>query len=314
MKPIVAAAFILATLTACTPDEEKITRVVEQGLADCKRAEGEFAAINVIGGADEVLVATCDGAITDLKILDEFHASATVGPYTWLVGVENDTGVWVLTQVDWEALEEARRHLAGDEPPKDARQRAEAALAKAQAEMPESEWVRLKRLENLLALRETERANGATPTALGDAAQSVFDESLKYAAANENPALAASLRMMVAEYYTDYASKLNAAFDNIGGQDEWLESLIEQAKKDGNKEDLANYTKTLEEALAGRDEEIATMNATIADARKRACDQIAKLDTAALEGDVRKSATALKSGTDCSPEALAAPPAEAPAE
>lgn len=311
MRAIFAAALVLATLTACTPDEEKITRVIEQGLTDCKKAEGDFAAINVIGGNDEVLVATCDAEIKDLKILDEFHASARVGPYTWLVGVENETGVWVLTQVDWEALEEARRHLAGDEPPKDARQRAETALARAQAEMPESEWVRLKRLENLLALRETERASGKTPTALGDAAQKAFDESLAYAAKNENPALAANLRMMVAEYYADYASKLNAAFDNIGGQDEWLESLIEQAKKDGNKEDLANYTKTLEETLAGRDEEIATMNANIADARKRACEQLAKLDTSALEGDVREAATALKSGTDCSPEALQPPePAE----
>lgn len=309
MKTIYAGLAIAALLVGCTPDEEKVARVIEQGLAECKKAEGDFAEITVVGGKDEMLKVVCEKEVTDLKLIDEYHASAKVGPSDWLVGVDSETGVWVLTQVDWEALNDARTQLREEDPPKDARARAETALAKAQEQMPESIWVRKTRLENLLALRATERGKSDDATALGETAQKVFDDAVAWARENNKPELSAELRVMLVDYYKDYASKLEMAFENIGGQDEWLQNLIKQAEKDGNKEDAENYRKTLEDSLANRDTEIAQMNARIADSKKKACEYLSQLDPSGLEGPLRERVVALKDGTNCSPEALVPPPA-----
>lgn len=307
MKRLLIGLIGLGTLVGCTPDEEKVKRVVENAIQQCKEAEGDFAEVEVVGGTDAVLKDTCDAPIGDVELKDEFHASAKVGPYVYLVGIDSETGVWVLTQVDWEALNEARRHLAGDDPPKDARERAEAALAKAQQELPESAWIRKARFENLLELRETERGKSDDPVALGDAAQGALDESIAWARENSRPEVAAELRVLVVDYYTDYASKLEMAFDNIGSGDEHLEALINQARKDGNKEDEEKYRATLEESLAGRDAEIATMTERIATSRKRACEFAAQLDPAGLDGALRDQVVAVKENTSCSPSVQAEP-------
>jgi hypothetical protein len=303
MKRIVVVTLALGFVVGCTPDEEKVQRVIERGLKECKEAEGPFAEITVVEGKDEMLKIACEKEISDLQLVDEYHATAKVGPYDWLIGIDSSTGVWTLTQVDWETLGEARRSIRGEDPPKDARVRAEKAFAKVQEEMPESEWIRKARIENLLAMRKVQRGKSEDPTALGDAGP-ILQESINWAEQNEKPALAAELRMMVIDYYQDYASKLQMAYDNIGSSDEHLEALIHQAEKDGNKEDLEKYTKTLEEARAGRDDEYAKMDALIAGAQKKACQYLAKLSPVALEGDLATRASGMKEATDCSPEAL----------
>ncbi len=300
MKRMLAAIVALGFVAGCTPDEEKVQRVIERGLQECKEAEGPFAEVTVVGDKDEVLKAACEKEIKDLKMIDEYHASAKVGPYDWTIGVDSETGVWTLTQVDWETLGEARRSIRGEDPPKDARVRAEKAFAKAQQEMPESEWIRKARIENLLELRTVQRGKSDDPVSLGDAGP-VLQESINWAEQNDNAAFAAELRMMLVDYYQDYASKLQMAFDNIGSSDEHLEALINQARKDGNQEDLEKYTKTLEEARAGRDEEYAEMEALIAGAKKNACQYLSKLSPIALDADLAKRASEMKAGVDCSP-------------
>lgn len=299
MKRIVLAMLALGFVVGCTPDEEKVQRVIERGLQECKEAEGPFAEVTVVGDKDEVLQAACDKEIQDLKMIDEYHASAKVGPYDWTIGIDSETGVWTLTQVDWETLGEARRSIRGEDPPKDARNRAEKAFAKAQEQMPESTWIRKARIENLLELRKVQRGKSEDPVALADAGN-VLQKSINWAEQNDNPAFAAELRMMVIDYYQDYASKLQMAFDNIGSSDEHLEALINQARKDGNQEDLDKYTKTLEEARAGRDAEFEKMENLIAGANKQACAYLAKLSPVALEGEMANRAAGMKEGTDCS--------------
>ncbi len=314
MKKLALVLLAVAAAAACTPDEEKVRKVVERALEECKKAEGEFAAVEVVGGTDEILKDTCSEPITDLSLKDEFHGAAKVGPYTYLVGIDSETGVWVLTQVDWETLSDARRHLAGENPPQDARERGEAALAKAQEEMPGSPWIRIERFENLLAMRVRERGKAPDPTALGAEAQKVLDESVAWAKQNDHPALAAELQAMVVDYYRDYASKLEMALGNIGSGDEHLEALINQARKDGNKEDEEAYTKTLEESRAGRDAEIATVNERIATSKKFACEYAKKLSPAGLEGEIRDRVMALQEGTDCSAPAAGQDSEAAPAD
>jgi len=303
MKRIYAGLLALLVAAGCTSDEEKVARVIDQALVDCKKSEDEFAKITVVGGQDEVLKVACEKDVTDLELIDEYHASAKVGPYDWLVGVDSETGVWVLTQVDWEPIGDARRQLAEESPPKDARARAESSLATAQEALPDSAWIRRTRLDNLLDTRATDRGKSENPTELGEAAQKVLDDAITWARENNRPDIAAELRAMVVDYYKDYASKLEMAFENIGGQDEWLQNLINQAQKDGNTEDAAKYRKTLEESLAGREAEIARMNGLIADSRKNACKYLSELDPAGLEGAIRDRVIALKDATDCSPAA-----------
>lgn len=298
----VVVALIIAT--GCTPNEEKVRKVVDRALEQCKQAEGPFAEVTVVEGTDEVLKETCAMEVKDLKLIDDYHATAMVGPYTYTVGIDNETGVWVLTQVDWENLAEARRGLAGGDPPKDARQRAEAAFAKAQQELPSSEWVRRERFENLLAIRKLERNQDTDRIRLGDAVQKLLDET---AADAQHKALAAQMRLMVVDYDKDFAAALESSFGNLGGADEHLEATIRQAEKDGDTENAKKYRETLEKERAERPAKIKRMQDEIVAARKAACDQLSKVDPNVLEGDVKKEAMAVKSGTKCTPDAFEPP-------
>ena len=49
--------------------------------------------MEVVGGTDEILKDTCSEPITELALKDEFHGSAKVGPYTYLVGIDSETGI-----------------------------------------------------------------------------------------------------------------------------------------------------------------------------------------------------------------------------
>ena len=294
-------------LLGCTPNEEKVRKVVDRALESCNAAEGPFADVQVVEGTDEVLKETCSAEVKDLKLIDEYHASAMVGPYTYTVGIDNETGVWVITQIDWESLADARRALAGGSPPKDARERAEPAWAKASSELPSSAWIRKQRFENLLAIRKLERNKDDDRTGLGDAVTKLLDENVKWASENAQPGVAVELRLMLVDYFKDFASALENSFENLGSADEHLEASIRQADKDGDKETAEKYRATLAEERAARPAKIERMQNEIVAARKAACAQLEKVDPNQVEGDARTTATAAKGGTKCTPDAFEPP-------
>lgn len=307
MKRLIASMCLLALAVGCTSNEEKVQRVLERTLEECKVGEGDFAEVTVVEGKDQVLRETCASGIKDLKLIDDYHATAMIGPYTYTVGIDNETGVWVLTQVDWESLADSRRALAGGDPPKDARERAEPAFAKAQGELPGSVWIRRQRFENLLAIRKLERNKDEDRISLGAAVQSLLDENVKWANENDQKGFAAELRLMVVAYQKAFASALEESFGNLGGSDEHLEATIRQAEKDGDKESAEKYRATLEKERAERPAKIKRMQDEIVAARKAACAQLNDVDPNALEGDAKTNATAVKGGTKCTPDAFEPP-------
>lgn len=307
MKHPVSLLIVAALAVGCTPPEEKVRKVIDRALEECMGADGEFANVTVVEGTDEVLKETCSVGMADLKLVDEYHATANVGPYTYTVGVDNETGVWVLTQVDWEALADARRALKGDSPPKDARVRAEPAFAKAQDEFPASMWIRRTRFENLLSIRKLERNKDEDRVRLGDAVDKLLAENAAWATENKKPELAFDLRMMVVDYQKDFANALENSFGNLGGADEHLEATIRQAEKDGDKEAAAEYRATLEKERAERPKKIERMQNEIVASRKAACAQLDQIDPNVMEGDARTAATAAKGATNCAPDAFEPP-------
>lgn len=307
MKRTIATMLAVAAATGCTPNEEKVRRVIDRALEECNAGEAPFASVQVVEGTDEVLKETCAMPVTDLKLIDDYHAAANVGPYTYLVGVDNETGVWVLTQVDWEALDDARRALAGGDPPRDARERAEPAFAKAQQELPSSAWVRQQRFENLLAIRKAERNKDDDRVRLGDAVQALLDENAKWSAENDKGALAAQLRLMVVDYQKDFAAALEDSFGNLGSSDEHLEATIRQAEMDKDTAAAEKYRATLEKERAERPAKIKRMQDEIVAARKAACAQLDAIDVNGLEGDLKVRVTNVKGGTRCTPDAFEPP-------
>lgn len=307
MKHLLTLVVLAGMAAGCTSDEEKVRRVIDTALEECKTGEAPFAEVRVVEGTDQVLQETCTSQVTDLKLVDDYHASANVGPYTYLVGVDSTTGVWMLTQVDWEALADARRALKGGDPPRDARERAEPAFARAQEELPSSGWLRTQRFENLLELRKTERNRDDDRIRLGDGVQQMLEDTAKWAAANDRHEVLVDLRMMVVAYHKAFASALENSFGNLGGSDEHLEATIRQAEKDGEKEEARKYRETLEKERAERPAKVKRMQDEIVAARKAACDQLALIDPNVLEGDAKVQATAAKGATKCTPDAFEPP-------
>ncbi len=307
MKRWIAPLLIAGFAVGCTSNEEKVRKVLDRALVECGAAEGPFAEVTVVEGKDELLKEVCALGASDLNMIDEYHATALVGPYTFTVGVDNETGVWVLTQIDWESLADARRALAGGDPPKDARERAEPAFEKAQQELPTSTWIREQRFENLLAIRKLERNKDEDRVALGSAVQKLLDENARWANDTQQEAHGAALRLRVVRYQKDFAAALENSFGNLGGSDEHLEATIRQAEKDGDKEGAKKYRETLQKERSERPAKIARMQGEIVAARKAACEQISLVDPNVLDGEARAQAVAMKSGTKCTPDAFEPP-------
>ena len=294
-------------LLGCTPNEEKVRRVIDQAIKECKEGEAPFAEVAVVEGTDEVLKETCDQPVEGLKLIDEFHASANVGPYTYTVGIDEETGVWVLSQVDWESLADARRAIAGGDPPKDARERAEPAFAKAQEEFAASTWIRRQRFDNLLAIRKLERNKDDDRVRLGEAVDKLLADNVAWAKQNKQEAFAAELRFVVVDYYRSFASALEQSFGNLGGSDEHLEATIRQAEKDGDKEQAQKYRDTLEKERAERPAKIERMQKEIVACRKAACEHLGNVDPNVLEGEAKTQATATVGAVKCTPDAFEPP-------
>lgn len=297
MKFILIVCLTVA-LSGCTNPEEKMNKLITNALTACKAAEGPFYEVDVIGGSkDKILKDACDSPIEGLVIIEGLSSKATVGPYEITGGLDDELGVWVLTGVKWNDLDKAIR-TTGDDAEKGAREQGLAMWEKAQTALPDSRWIREQRFDNVLKLRAKTRGKDKNPVGLG-AAQSVYEEMAQWGAEKDKE-FEQYLYVTVVKYHRDQAEKLELSLENIGGQDEWLESLIKQARKDGNKEDEQKYQKELDDSLAGRDAQIDEVNNRISAATKHACGEVGKINGANIENKQLKAlATTARTGLDC---------------
>lgn len=307
MRRVVTSLLLLLAATGCTSPEEKVQRVVEKALEQCRAADGVFADVEVIGGTNEVLVATCDEPMGDITVVDGIRATVMVGPYSYRAGIDSQYGVWVLSQVDWEALADAQRALAGGTPRKDSRERAEDRWAAAQQEYPSSAWIREQRFDNLVELRKLERNADEDRVAMGPAVDGYLTEMVAWADTPELQGTLAKMRLKLVQYHKAFAGALEDSFGNLGSADEHFEATIRQALKDNDKETAAKYQESLDQERAERPAKIARMQQEIVAARKAACAQLDAINPAELPDEVREVAQATKNNTKCTADAFEPP-------
>lgn len=290
-------------LVGCTSNEEKMQRIVDAELERCLEAEGPFYDVRLQDGTDEILVDACSGEVVEARQTDEFHGVARVGPYDWLFGNDPDTGVWVLTSVSWEPMEDARKALAGQEPTPEARERAEKALGEAQEVFPDNGWIRMTRVENALALREeTRKKDKETPAELAEAAE-VYETNLAWARENDKE-LAARMQLALIDHFEGYQRRVTSAVEGLGSQDDWFEAAIRDQLKEGNKEEAAKYQDDLDKMREKRPEDRARLYERLGKIFESVCGAVSGLTTDGVEdSDLTEMIETKKSSIDCSPEA-----------
>lgn len=294
---------LMFTTLGCTSDEDKIQKIFDARIAECLMSSGDFFEVKRNKGKDEILRAACEIPPTPPRLKDEFHAKIKTGPYNWLFGVDDETGVWVLATVQWEELEQARRHLEGGDT-QDVMERAEEKLKIAQEALPDNAWIRVSRVENALRLRTKLRGKDKETTTTLGAAGPIYEENLKWADEKSKPA-AAKIRVAYLDHYAKYKAKLEMARKYLGSQDEAYEASIEAAVKEKDEKTIKNYTEELEKMRAERPAMRKLLTERLGKQFDATCKVVAELSTEGLEddADLIELVNSHKSGVNCSPDA-----------
>lgn len=292
---------VLGTSVACqTSNEEKIKRVVESQIAKCKATSETFFEVEIDDEKSKILREVCDMPIEGIKQTDEFHAIAKTGPYDWLLSIDKETGVWILNDVDYEPMSDALSALAAADPDEASMQKVVDALGKAEEGLPDSEWVRVTRVEEALKLRDKQRGKDKDdPTGLGTA-KPVYEANLAWAK-QKGPDIQAKIQVAYIQGYKKYMMKLQDAFDGLGGQDDWYEASIRAAEKEKDTKTVEEYTAELAKLRAERPAEKKMLMERKAVAFDAVCASIAELPVV-QDPEVAKAVDAVKA-TNCAPEA-----------
>lgn len=302
----------LSLVMGCTPDDEKITRMLQKHLDTCKATEGEvMAEIKLFDGTTEpMLVEACSSPITELAIDSGVTATAKTGPYTWNISQHPESGVWVASGVQWSDFHNAMKILSdSDDPDAATYQGAANQMASAEQAFPQSAYVRARHLELLLKLRKKTRYKKDQTeeelTGLGKETQDYYDALLAWAAENNQKDLANEARLMVIDYLGNYKGFLDDSIDTLGSRDDVLETSIKVAEKEGNAEDAENYRKELEASLAERPKLQAELESRQQKVKDRRCKEIAGLSADGVEdGDLKSRIVQIKgNASDCAPAA-----------
>ena len=295
---------VSAGLIGCKSEKEKARGALEEAVKECRNAEadGPFYEVEVVGEEhDEILKLTCDEEITDFEMLDQFEAVAKTGPTEWRVGKDSETTVWVPMSAQWRGLDDALGAIEESDPSKESLEYAEEKLAEAQDTVPESAFIRLRRLENLLDLRAATRSKDKTePWNLGEQAQAHFDETVSWAEENERLDVAVEARYMVVQNVNDYLDYLDQALASLGSQDEWLEKSIKASKKEGDEEAAEETRKELEKMRADRPRKRKKLEDRKSATKAYLCEHIAKLSPSGVsDSQLKKMVISTKESIDC---------------
>lgn len=300
-----------SALMGCTPDEEKITRAIQEHLDRCKKAEGDVTEIKLPVDNNPMLIEACSEPVTDVVVNSGIEATAKTGPYTWRVDLNSDSGVWIPEEVKWEDFHYALSRLEDNDSDDAVLADAAQKLADAQAAYPKSAHVRLKRLEALLRLRKVLRrkVGDKDPNGLGQETEAYYTELLAWSAANDQKDLAAEVSVMIVDYFKGLDRFLDDSIDTLGYGDASLETSISVAQKEKDEESEAAYRKELEESRAKRPAQLQGFEVRKAAVKARLCKELGGLDAEGIkDGDLKARAVAIKGSVDCT-AAPAAPTA-----
>ncbi len=313
LTPLFLFAILCSSASiGCTPDEEKITRMIQEHLDRCKKEQEEtFAKIRIMGETEPMLVEACSEPVTEIVVDSGIAATAKTGPYTWTISMKEDSGVWSATEVAWNDLHNALTILEDGESDEAVLADGAKKLAAAQEAYPSSAYVRLKRMEMLLKLRKVLRSKAGQddPNGIGKQAQDYYQELLTWSETAKKPEVGAQARTQVITYLRGLDGFLDMSIDTLGSRDDVLETSIKEALKEKDEKSAEAYRKELEDSQAKRPEQLAALEARKAEVKGRLCKEVAALDPQLIkDAKLKESAVSLKGSVNCA----GAPPAANP--
>lgn len=299
------SVLILAiSASACTNDEEKATRAIEQAVKSCREAPADEAFYGVErfdGEQDEILQAACAQEIADFKIFNGLTASASTGPVVWNAQRSQETGGWTVASVEWPDIERARRALDESDPTEEQLTYASKHLQSAQKAVPESGWIRLARLDALLKLRaKTRSPDTPNPTTIGADAQKQLDETMAWAKTKNDLDVQVEAQYKVVEHLENYLTRVEGVLQADGSSDEWLIKSAEVAEKEGNTEKAEEYRAELEQVQQKRAKSQEIFTQREAKLRKALCAQVTSLSPSGVQNtSLQQRVNAKKEAIDC---------------
>lgn len=291
-----------ASFMACTPPEEKAARAINAAIEECKKATGDFATIEFMENSKErVLRTACEMPLGPITIKDTLYATAMQGPYTWRSGQSEESGVWILTGVDWPLLEQARRVVNDKEATPDSLELVEKNLTEAQAMLPKDPWIRQARMENHLRMLEVQRRKNRDASAvLSPAVSAYLDDMQAWAVDAKRPDMAAKARLGVIDYYNKYKEITESGLESMGTQDGHLQRLIDEAIKTKDKASEQRYQKELDDRVTKRPALKKALEDRMVVIQAETCKQVGALSTTGVDdADLQARITSAKGNSGC---------------
>ncbi len=297
---------LLATsfATGCTSDKAKAKKSITEAVTTCRKAkaDGPFYKVKLFGDkTDEILKATCDKKITKFKMTSEVSAEAFTGPVRWETRIAEGSGVWTLYSAEWPDLERAKKAITDDDKSEERLTYAAKNLAEAQKQMPNSAWIRLRRLEALLDLRMKKRKHDSpNPISIGKDAQKQYDETLAWAKKNDDLDTQVEAQYLVADHLRHYLSRIDMVLSSDSSSDDWLINAAKASDKDGDHKKAEEYRQQLEKNREQRIKTQEIFTKRRVQTKDALCKQLAKLSPAGVQdADLQKRVVGVKSAVDC---------------
>lgn len=278
-------ALTIAAASGCSDKKKKAAKVINEAVEECRASDETFHEVKLLKGAEtqEVLTATCEEELGEVKMVDEFSAETELGPYLWRAGLDQETGIWTMQSVDWETLSQARKRLGREGLDENVLKHAEKQLAKAQQQYPESSWIRLERLDIRLRLRTRNRDLEQSGLELGDEVTEHLEETLQWARDSKNREAELKAQLRIVDYYLDFLDQVASAREAMGSQDVQLKRSAELAEEEGNTEAAEEYRTQLEKLKEERPEKKERFDELTAETESLLCERIPKLSPEGIE-------------------------------
>ena len=302
------AGLILLTAMGCMSKEERIKEVIVYEIEKCKAADGEFYEVETHDeNKHRVLTELCHLEPSDVVMNNEFTGTLSTGPLQWTGGEDQETRAMVLTRVAWEDFDRALRYRGQNNLSVSDYRAAENNFELAQNAFPQSTWLRIERLQNLLDMRAEVRSEDENPATIGEEARDYFDSVIEWATEEENRQAEVRARLAVLDHLGTYRDRQRRSLGNLGSRDSRMESVIKAAEEEGDSETAETYRAELEERRERRPAQIEEIEGRIQATELEMCELRSGLSVSGIEDNsLRSRITSALGAPDCDLVAAAA--------
>jgi hypothetical protein len=296
--------FVAGLASGCSNPKEKVKKKITGEVEECQNGKGTFHDVKMSDGSTKrVLRATCSEKMGRVQMPDSLTGKMQVGPYTWQVGQDAETGLWVLEGVSWSPLDSALNRMDRDSDDLNVINSLISNLEKANEGFPSSEWIRLKLFETRLEARRIKwnEVDDIDPMSLGEAVNSQLESLEKWAMDNDNPSLAAKARLAVGDYYGKYIDSLKMQKSSVASDsvEVRLKKSAELAEEKGNDKEAKEYREELEKLRKERPKKIKALEEKVAEATDKMCEVIMGIETEGLSEEVADTVSKRQATPDC---------------